>query len=45
MLEGADDFLMKASRAMGTNTKALPAPAQPEILPPEGDEDYEDEGE
>jgi hypothetical protein len=34
MLEGADDFLMRASRAMGV--KALPAPA--EILEPEVDE-------
>jgi hypothetical protein len=38
-LEGADDFLMKASRAM--TAKALPAPAQPEILEPEEDEDDE----
>lgn len=37
MLEGADDFLMRASRAMGA--KALPAPAQPEILAPEDDEE------
>lgn len=40
LLEASDDFLMKASRAMGA--KALPAPsAEPEILDPEEDEDEE----
>lgn len=40
LLEGADDFLMRASRAMGA--KALPAPApQAEILEPEGEDDDE----
>ena len=38
-VESADDFLMRASRAM--TTKALPAPPQPEILAPEEDEDDE----
>lgn len=38
MLESADDFLMRASRAMGA--KALPAPTpEPEILDPEEDEE------
>jgi hypothetical protein len=40
MLEGADDFLMRASRAMGV--KALPAPAQPEIIDAEVEEETED---
>jgi hypothetical protein len=37
LLESSDDFLMRASRAM--SAKALPAPAQPEILEPEEEED------
>lgn len=41
MLEGADDFLMKASRAM--QGKALPAPAkEPEIIDAEIDEEEEE---
>lgn len=40
LLESSDDFLMKASRAM--SLKALPAPAQPEILAPEDDDEEEE---
>lgn len=41
LLEGADDFLMRASRAMGA--KQLPAPvAEPEILGPDDEEDEEE---
>ena len=39
-IESADDFLMRASRAM--TAKALPAPAQPEILEPEEDEESDE---
>ena len=38
LLEGADDFLMKASRAMA---KSLPAPKM-EVMPPEDDGEDED---
>jgi hypothetical protein len=38
-LEGADDFLMRASRAM--TAKQLPAPAETEILDPEEEDDDE----
>lgn len=41
MLDDADDFLLKASRAM--QGKALPAPAEPEILDAETVEESEDE--
>jgi hypothetical protein len=40
LLEGADDFLMRASRAMGV--KALPATTQPEIIDAELDEEEDD---
>lgn len=41
MLEAADDFMMKASRAM--TAKQLPAPTQPEIIDVEVDSEDEEE--